>query len=180
MKQTGSDDVESVIIVAHAVKTRGLKGEIVAELLTDFPERFEKIRSLIAVSPQGNREQVELESFWFHKDRVILKFEGIASPEAANAFIGFDFGVPEAERIELPEGSYYDWELEGCSVLNSEGATLGQVNEVMRLGGGVEMLAVADANGKTHVIPMVDSIVKEVNLTKRLIRIDPPEGLMEL
>ena len=180
MKQSGSDDAESLVIVAHAVKTRGLKGELVAELLTDFPERFKDIRSLIAVSPQGKRELVSLEEFWFHQGRVILKLAGADSIEAAKEFVGYDFGVPEAERVQLPEGSFYDWELEGCSVVNRDGEQVGKVSDVMRLGGEIETLAVTNAEGKMIVIPMVEEIVKEVDLVGRKIRIDPPEGLLEL
>ena len=180
MKHSGSDDAESLVIVARAVKTRGLKGEIVAELLTDFPDRFQDIRSLIAVSPQGERQQVRLEAFWFHQGRVILKLEGYDSIEGAKQFVGFDFGIPEAERVQLPEGSFYDWELEGCSVLDCDGEQVGKVNEVMRLGGEIEMLAVTNGEGKTLLIPMVDTIVKEIDVVGRKIRIDPPEGLLEL
>ena len=180
MKQSGSDDAESLVIVAHAVKTRGLKGELVAELLTDFPERFKEIRSLIAVSPLGKRERVRLETFWFHQGRVILKLGQVDSIEAAKQFVGCDFAVPEAERVPLPEGSFYDWELEGCSVLNRNGEQVGKVSEVMRLGGEIETLAVANAEGKTMVIPVVEGIVKEIDLVNRKIHIDPPEGLLEL
>jgi 16S rRNA processing protein RimM len=180
MKQPGVDDVDSLVIVARALKTRGLKGELVAELLTDFPDRFADIRSLIAVSPRGERELVKLESFWFHQDRVVLKLEGIDSIEAAKELVNYDFAVPEAERVELPEGHFYDWELEGCSVESSSGAQIGTVSEVVRLGGDIEMLAVADAAGQTHLIPMVESIVVDIDIIGRKVRIDPPEGLLEL
>jgi 16S rRNA processing protein RimM len=89
-------------------------------------------------------------------------------------------GVPEAERVQLPEGFFYDWEFEGCSVVDLDGKQVGKVSEVMRLGGEIETLAVVNAVGKTIVIPMVEEIVKEVDLVGREIRIDPPEGLLEL
>lgn len=180
MKQQGADDEDSLIVVARAVKTRGLKGELVAELLTDFPDRFADIRSLIAVSPKGERGLVKLENFWFHQGRVVLKLEGVDSIEAAKELVNCDFAVPEAERVELPEGHFYDWELEGCTVESSDGAKIGTVSGIVRVGGDIEMLAVADSAGHTHLIPMVESIVVDIDIAGRKVRIDPPEGLLEL
>jgi 16S rRNA processing protein RimM len=180
MKQRGSDDAESLVVVARAVKTRGLKGELVAELLTDFPDRFADISSLIAVSSKGQRELVELERYWFHQERVVLKLAGFDSIEAASRFIDYEFAVPEADRVELEPGYFYNWELEDCVVETNEGAQIGKVSEVMRLGGEIDMLAVEDVTGKRRLIPMVESIVLEVDVAGRKIRIDPPEGLLEL
>ena len=149
MKQPGLDDLD-LVIVARSVKTRGLKGELVAELLTDFPDRFADISSLIAVNPDGVRKSLELESHWFQQGRVVLKFAGFDSIEDAKGLVGFDFAVPEGERVDLQEGYFYDWELEGCLVESSDGAQVGTVKEVMRLGGEIEMLAVVDADGDSR------------------------------
>ena len=179
MKQQSLDDLD-LVIVARAVKTRGLKGELVAELLTDFPDRFADISSLIAVSPEGNRKAVELENHWFQQGRIVLKFVGFDSIEEAKGLVGFDFTVPEGERVNLKEGYFYDWELEGCLVESIDGNHVGTVKEVTRLGGEIEMLAVVDAEGVSRLIPLVESIVLDVDISKRKIRIDPPPGLLEL
>ncbi|MGI8918168.1 MAG: ribosome maturation factor RimM [Pyrinomonadaceae bacterium] len=179
MKQPSLDDLD-LVIVARAVKTRGLKGELVAELLTDFPGRFADISSLIAVSPEGNRNPVELENHWFQQGRIVLKFAGFDSIEDAQKLVGFDFAVPEAERVDLEEGYFFDWELEGCLVESNDGVQVGTVKEVMRLGGEIQMLAVVDADGVSRLIPLVESIILDVDISKRKIRIDPPPGLLEL
>ena len=172
-----SDDL---VIVARAVKTRGLKGELVAEVLTDFPERFDGISSLIAVSPRGERQNVELENHWFHQDRVVLKLAGYDTIETASAFVGYQFAVPENERVELDDGYFYDWQLEGCLVETKAGYAVGRVSEVMRLDGDIEMLSVESIEGQKHLIPMVESIVVNVDIAEKKILIDPPEGLLEL
>jgi 16S rRNA processing protein RimM len=179
MKQPSLDDLE-LVIVARAVKTRGLKGELVAELLTDFPDRFADVSSLIAVSPAGERKSVKLESHWFQQGRVVLKFAGFDSIEAAKELVGYDFAVPEGERVDLEEGYFYDWELEGCLVESKDGVQLGTVKEVKRLGGEIEMLAVDDTEGVSRLIPLVAAIVLEVDIAGKKIRIDPPLGLLEL
>ena len=173
-----SDAGEELIAVARAVKTRGLRGEVVAELLTDFPERFEGLDNLIAVAPDGSRTRLTLEGHWFHGERIVLKFAGYDSVEAASELVGREFAVPEAERVELEEDEFYDWELAGCRVETVEGETLGTVREVMRTG-GVEMLVVGREGGGEYLIPMAEDICVAIDVEDKLVRVDPPEGLLE-
>ena len=167
-----------LVVIARAVKPRGLKGEIVAELLTDFPERFEDIEELVLVSPRGERKPGQLESYWFQNDRVILKLAGYDDVEAAKELVGFEFAVPEQDRVPLPANHYYDWELEGCNVKVGD-TSIGKVQSVIKTG-GTEILAIADENGKERLIPLVDSIVVEIDPAGKTIVVDPPEGLLDL
>ena len=116
--------LNDLIVVARAVRTRGLKGEIVAELLTDFPERFEQVTAIFGVA-SGETKSLKLENHWFQNDRMVLKFAGYDDIESAKTLVGFDFALPEAERMKLSENEYYDWELEGCSVEIKDGLTIG-------------------------------------------------------
>jgi 16S rRNA processing protein RimM len=170
---------ESLIIIARAVKTRGLRGEVAADLLTDFPERFERLSRLSGVGPEGEQKQLELENYWFQNERVILKFAGYDSIESAKTLVGYEFGIPEAERVELSKGEFYDWELEGCSVEVRDGLAIGSVREVMRTG-GVELLVVEDDAQREHLIPMAESIVVHIDISRKKILIDPPDGLLDL
>ena len=168
----------SPVIVAKAVRGKGLKGELVAELLTDFPERFEEIEQFFAISPTGDRIAVTLENFSFQKDRVVLKLGGYDSIETASSLIGFDFAVPATDRVELEADEYYDWELEGCDVKSIDGQLIGRVSGIMRT--GASNLLVVDAGGKdSKLIPMVASMLT-VDKESRLITVDPPEGLLDL
>jgi len=173
------EESKELIFVARTVKPRGLKGELVAELLTDFPERFELISRLAGVGPNGDLKQLSLESYWFQNGRVVLKFSGYDSVESAKTLIGYELGLPEEERVQLSAGEFYDWELEGCSVEIQRGPTIGKVREVMRTG-GVELLVVEDETRCEHLIPMAESIVVEIDLSNQKIVIDPPEGLLDL
>jgi len=168
-----------LIIVARAVRTRGLKGELVAELLTDFPERFESVTTLLGVAPDGERKEFQLEEYWFQNERVILKFQDYDSIESANTLVGFEFGLPEDERVELSSDEFYEWQLAGCSVENAQGELIGKVREVMRTG-GVELLVVEDGAQHEHLIPMAGDIVVNVDIAGKKILIDPPEGLLDL
>ncbi len=170
---------EGLIIVARGVRTRGLKGELVADLLTDFPERFEDVAELSGIAPGGERKQLKLESYWFQNDRMVLKFSGYDTIESAKTLVGFEFGIPEAERVQLSKDEFYDWELEGCSVGVANSSAIGKVREVMRTG-GVELLVVEDDARREHLIPMAQSIVVEIDIPRKKIVIDPPDGLLDL
>ena len=175
MEETRASEL---IIIARAVRPRGLKGEIVAELLTDFPERFEEVEELILVSPTGERKTVRLEDYWFQNDRVVLKIADYDDVDAAKELVGFEFAVPESERVQLPEDHYYDWELEGC-VVKAGDEVIGKVKSVLKTG-GAEILSVADEHGNERLIPFADSIVIAVDTAGKTILIDPPEGLLDL
>src|SRR5215510_5928725 len=156
-----------LVIIARAVRPRGLKGEIVAELLTDFPDRFEDVEELVLVSPRGERTTKLLEDIWFQNDRVILKLADYNDVEAAKELVGFEFAVPESERVPLPADHYYDWELEGCTVKVGYD-DIGQVNSVLRTGAAA-ILVVTDNSGKEQLIPLADSIVMEVDPVRKTI-----------
>lgn len=172
------DASDDLIAVARAVKTRGLRGEIVAELLTDFPERFEGLEELIAVAPDGKRMTLRLAEHWLHQNRIVLKFAGYDSIEAASALVGYELAVPESERVELEEDEFYDWELEGCRVETIAGEQLGRVREVLKTGAN-EVLVVENEQKREYLIPLAEEICVAIDIEEKLIRVDAPEGLLE-
>ncbi len=174
-----SNETDELIVVAHIVKVRGLRGEVVADLLTDFPDRFENLKSLIGISAEGSQRSLQIEEQWFHGRRLVLKFAGFDSIDEAKQLVDYDLAVSADERIELPSDSFYEWELVGCRVETIEGKSIGKVTGVMRTG-GVEILTVVDEDERDRMIPMASDIVVEIDKNNKLIRIDPPEGLLEL
>jgi 16S rRNA processing protein RimM len=179
---SGGDDLSRVelVTVARVAKPRGVRGEVACHLLTDFPERFEGLEGLIAVFPGGRRERLTLEGHWLHGDRVVLKLEGFDSPEAAAALAGCMLAVPESEAVGLEEGEFYDWQLEGCRAETVEGLSLGTVREVLHTGGEAPVLVIRDEGGRENLVPLAESICVEIDVDAKLIRVDAPEGLLEV
>ncbi len=165
------------VAIARIVKTRGLQGETVADILTDFPERFENLERVFAVFENKEVSELEIEKFRFHQKRILLKFVGIDSPEAAENLRNAEICVPEDEAVELEEGEFFDWELEGCHVETVEGEKIGTVKELMRTG-GTEILVVIGEK-KEFLVPFAETICTEVDVINKLIRVDAPEGLLE-
>ena len=183
MTKTDSDNApelsNELVAVARVVKTRGLRGEVVADLLTDFPERFDGLEKLIRVAPDGQRHTIELEEHWLQSNRIVFKFSGYDSIDAAATLIGSELTVPESERVELSDGEYYDWELSGCRIESVSGEHIGQVRGVMHTG-ATDLLVVDGAtSGREHLIPLADEICVEIDKDSKLIRVDLPDGLLE-
>ena len=166
-----------LVAIAKLIKSRGLRGELVANVLTDFPERFEELETVIALLPNGTKRELKIEKFWFQKGRIILKFAGFDSIETAENLRGAEICVPESEAIELEADEFFDWQLEDCEVETVEGEKIGRVKELLRTG-GTEILVVQGAE-KEYLIPFAETICVSVDVENKLIKIDAPEGLLE-
>lgn len=169
--------MEELVAIAKVSKTRGLKGEVVAEVLTDFPERFEGLEEVIGTMPSGKRVDLKIERYFFQKGRIVLKFAGYDSIEEGENLRNAEISVPESEAVELETDEFFDWQLEACKVETIGGETIGTVKELLRTG-GTEVLIVSGPE-KDFMIPFAESICVDVDVENKRIRIDPPEGLLE-
>lgn len=165
-----------LVAVARIAKPRGIKGEAIADLLTDFPERFDGLETVTAVMPDESRRELTIERHWFQSGRIVLKFVGVDSIDEAETLRNAEICVSEDEAVDLEEGEFFDWELAGCSVETVAGNQIGTVRELMRTG-GTELLVVDGT--KEFLIPFAEAICIEVDVEKKKIVIDPPDGLLE-
>jgi 16S rRNA processing protein RimM len=168
----------SFVTIARIVKTHGVKGEVSADLFTDFPKRFASLTQVRVSSGQEERWE-EIESHRFHKGRVLLKFAGTDSPEAARRFVGFEVQIPESQRVSLPRGSFYYSDLIGCQVFE-HGKPLGTVKAIFQSGAPSAHLSVEGLSGEEILIPMVRQFVRRVSTEKKRINVELPPGLLEL
>jgi len=169
--------MDDLVAIAKVVKPRGLKGEVFADVLTDFPERFEGLENVTAVLPNAERLDLKIEDFWFQNGRLVLKFAGYDSADAAETLRNSEICVAEAEAVELEEGEYFDWQIEGCRIETIDGKEIGVVRELQRTGGTDNLLV--QGGVKDYLIPFAVSICVKVDVKGKLIRIDPPEGLLD-
>jgi 16S rRNA processing protein RimM len=168
----------SHIAIARIVRTRGIRGEVLAELHTDFPTRFRLLHRVQVRLPDERYKSLELEHSWEHKGRQVLKFSGVDSIAEAEVLIGAWIEIEADQAVPLPEGAYWDHDLVGCTLRSGSGEVLGVVGGVMRIAGNSQ-LVVQGARGEFFV-PIVASICKEISIPNREILVDLPEGLMDL
>jgi 16S rRNA processing protein RimM len=172
---------QEFITVARVAKTQGRRGEVAADLFTDFPERFEQRRHLWALMPDGKRRELDLEEFWPHKGRMVFKFAGIESIDDAEALLGAEIQIPAEQRAELEEGAVYISDLKGCAVTARSGdkpaRSLGRIDDVIF--GEAPLLEIREGK-KEYLIPFVEKFVERIDLKAREIALVVPEGMLEL
>lgn len=168
---------EELVAVARIVRPRGLRGEVVAELLTDFPERFDGLETVVGIFPDGTRRDLKIDESWLQNDRIVLKIENVDSIESAEAFRNVEVCVPESDAVELAEEEFFDWQLEGCRVDSVEGEYIGIVRGLMRTGGTENL--VVENEGREFLIPFARAICTEVDIEGKKIVADLPDGLLD-
>ena len=158
---------------------QGRRGEVLADLHTDFPERFEERRELSGLAANGERRQLHLEEHWFHKGGIVLKFAGVDSISDAEALAGMEVQIPREQRTELEAGAAYVSELVGCELwVSSE--LLGTVADVDFVGGAAPLLVVRSGEKQEYLVPYAEEFLCSVDFERRRIEMKLPEGLLEL
>lgn len=174
------------LTVARLLRPHGRRGEIAAEILTDFPERLTKLRDVWLWSDRADADsagarRVEVRRCWLTPARggqAVFHFAGVESIDDAEKLRGLEVQVPMAERTALAAGSYYISDLVGCEVWEA-GATvaLGVVRGAQVV--GTPVLEVETADGEV-LIPLAEEICTRVDTAARRIDVALPEGLLEL
>lgn len=167
-----------MVLVGRIARPHGLRGEVIVNPETDFvEERFATGARLWTRSSAGD-EALTITSARVQNGRPVVGFSGFSTIEAVERLAGLELRVPEEELQPLGEGIYYQHQLVGCLVESVRGERVGNV---VRVDGGVggTLLAVEGARGEV-LIPFARHICVEIDVPARRIRIDPPEGLLEL
>jgi len=177
------------LLVARLIRPHGRHGALVADILTDFPERFHERSRLFLVPPERvgtSVREIRLENFWFLRSRIVLKLQGIDSINDAESLRGFGVAVAAAERVPLDDGSVYVSDLVGCSVfdLNRAGAVVGEIVDVERGSSSTDLLVVhlpgARKGQSEALIPFVREYLVRIELAERRVEMRLPDGLLEI
>jgi len=157
--------------VAHLVRARGIKGELVAIPLNDRRSRFDELHRVIVKDAE-----YEVERVWWHQEKLILKFRGVDTMSDAELLTGCEVRVPRSRRVQLEPGEFFESDLIGCEVVERDGgASLGRV---VRLADGGSAGLLELENGL--LIPFAREICVAIQPEARRIVVDLPEGLKEL
>ena len=175
------------LTVARLVKTQGRRGELAAELLTDFPERLASRTQVFLREGEREPRPVQVEKSWFPawsargpKSYLIFKFAGCDSLAAAREMIGLEVQIPRGEAAALPSGSFLVSDLVGCRVVErATGRELGRVRELIPTG-GTDLLAVESPEGRELWIPFAQEICPSIDSKEKRIEVELPPGLLEL
>jgi 16S rRNA processing protein RimM len=170
---------KDMAVVGRVARVHGLRGQILVDPETDFPEsRFQPGRLVYRVAPNGEADGLRVASLRLHRGRPIIGFEGIESIDQAGPLVGLELRVPVASLEALPANAFYLHDLAGCRVETRSGQVVGNVERVEGEG-GASRLAVATAEGEV-LVPLAADICVTVDVGRKVIVIEPPEGLLEL
>jgi len=177
--------------LARIRKVQGRKGEVLAEILTDFPEKFAERKRIWLLASAGqtgeSAREVELRSHWLNKSQaggVVLHFAGVDSIDAAEALRGLVVAIPREERMPLGEDEVYVGDLIGCSLVDvalDPPRTVGVIEDVDRDAGPVALLVVAGAGaGEEILVPFAKAYLRRIDVEARRVEMALPEGLAAL
>jgi 16S rRNA processing protein RimM len=194
---TSSDLSVGWVTLAHLLRPQGRKGEILAELFTDFPERFDDRTRVFLAKPgftgtETEARDISVTSHWLpvgrNHGRVVLGFEGIDSIEKAEELAGLDVLIPASDRVELEDDAEYISDLIGCMVYDS-GVAVGTVTDVefpttpdgtRRLDEAAPLLSVLTDDGDEVLIPYVQSFLVALLPEQKRIDMVLPVGLVDV
>ena len=165
------------LIVGRVGKPHGVHGDVLVEILTDFPERLADGVEFGLGDEGGPTENHRVFRVRFHKGRWLLSVAGVRDRAVVESWRGRCLFLPEQSLDELPEGYYYEHHLVGLSVVSVAGEPLGTVTGVDP--GGVQALILVRRDHREFMVPYVAEIVREVDLENRRIVLDPPRGLLD-
>ena len=169
------------VLLAQLIRTQGRHGELIADILTDFPERFAERRHVWLLPPDAKAapRAAEIERHWLHKNRIVLKFVGIDSISDAAPFAGWRVAILREERALLADDAVYVADLVGCRLIDEAGGAvdLGPVLDVERGAGGALDMLVLKSGQEELLIPFAKAYMVSLDLEARVLRMRLPAGL---
>lgn len=171
-------NLDQLISIARIARPQGIRGEVIADILTDFPDRFAALDEITLLRDGKVFGSLKLEQHRFHKSRVLLKFAGYDDPDKADELRGASLVIHRDELVELEEDEYFLFDLEGCEVVTVDGQSIGTVAKVEDF--GAAPLLIVRNQGHEFMIPLTREICPEVDTENKKIVVNPPVGLLDL
>jgi 16S rRNA processing protein RimM len=170
------------VTLARILRARGLRGEVAAEILTDFPERLPNLREVWLTDGRGAPRRISVQRCWLSTSRggqAIFHFAGVDTVEAAEKLRGAEVQLPLGQRTQLGTGQYYVSDLVGCEVWEvAATAAMGTVGDV-EFPGGVPLLSVKTGEGEV-LVPLAAEFCVRIDVQAKRIDVVLPEGLRDL
>lgn len=163
------------LAVGRVRKPHGVHGELLVEVLTDFPERLVPGVS-VGVGAAEPEQFYTVRSVRFHKGAWLVKLAECTRREQAEALRQAHLFLPEQERDKLPPTYYYEHELIGLRCELADGRAAGTVARLEAGPAGAWLVVVSGE--KEVLVPFVSPIVVRVDLARGVVILDPPEGLL--
>jgi 16S rRNA processing protein RimM len=171
------DDSRSWLIVGRVCKPHGIQGDLLVEIITDFPERLTDDVRFGVGGELGPEEFFEVHRVRYHKGRWLLSVRGLRDREAVQGWRGKCLFLPEQAMDELPKGYYYEHHMTGLECRSPDGRVIGEVAGLDP--GESQSRLIVRIGARDFLVPFVPEIVCEVNLEGGFVIVDAPAGLLD-
>lgn len=162
------------LAVGKLLRSHGLRGEIVMDVLTDFPER---LRRGVVVYVGEEHQAMRIRSRRAAHTTLLLSFDGYDTPEAVSTLRNQYVYVRAEDRPPLPEGEYYHHQLIGLRVVAEDGQPLGELTQILETGAN-DVYVVRPEGGADILLPAIESVVLDINLEQGVMRVHVLPGLL--
>ncbi len=154
-------------------KPHGIEGEMVMELLTDFPERISKEKKVYL----GEEYIIsKIKTVRNSSGGSLVRLENIKNREAAQKLRNIVVYVRSDEIPNLPLGVFYHYQVIGLVVYNADKIRLGIIIDIISTGSNdVYVIKPDDENEKEILLPAITSVILEIDLKKRMMVVNPPD-----
>ena len=162
------------IEIGGVVNTHGLRGDLKIQPWCDDPEIFYDLKEIYI-----DETKYEIENARLHKTCVLLKVKGVDSINDAERLKNKTAFVERAALGELPEGTYYICDLLGLRVETKDGKVLGVIDDIIKTGSNDVYVLKSENSKKPILIPVIDEVVKEVNIEAGYVTVELLKGLID-
>lgn len=169
-------DESDFVLIGLLGRAHGIRGQVSVEPISDIAERFNALEYVL-LRRGSEITELGVESVRWKGKSVLLKLEGIDDRTSAERFSRWEVGVRKADVYPVPEDTYYVYDLIGCRVVGGSGREIGVVEDVMKM--PANDVFVVRSNDREHLIPVIRSVVKRVDLEEKTILIEEIVGLLD-
>ena len=162
--------------IGQIVNTFGIKGMVKIKPFTDDINRFDRLKK-IYISNKNGKKEYQIQEVKYHKNMVLMKLEGVDTPEQADLLRQSYLLVDRADEEPLEEGVYYIVDLLGLEVYTDDNKLLGKVDDIFNTGSN-DIYVVKDEMGKQILLPGIPEVLKNVDLEKGRITVHLIPGLI--
>ena len=162
--------------IGQIVNTFGIKGMVKVVPFTDDITRFDNLKK-VYVKTKREQKAYQIEEVKYHKNMVLIKFQGIENPEDAALLKNAYLLVDRKDAIPLPENSYYIVDLLGLEVYTDENVLLGILDDIYNTGSN-DIYVVKDEKGKQILLPAISEVIKNIDIENKKITVHLLNGLI--
>ena len=171
-----SDDTQPYLVVGQVLKPWGFRGEIKIKILSDYPERLLKHKTLYVGTPP---RAFQVEHARLHSGYALLKFAACETDASVAKLRGALVQIPREAAAKLKKGQYYHYQIIGLNVVTLSGEPLGAISQILETGAN-DVYIVHTPDGKEILLPALKSVIKKIDLAAQTMTVELLPGLTDL